>query len=521
MFNTTRIPCYLLLFISLCLYFTGGTISASVPKRITFEKEASKKNKYNVSFTYRVQEGNTIYSILQYFNPDKKDLSNLINKVKEMNPHIRNIDRIYPGQELKLPEEFKNNTANTTPFTDKYHQPVGNYETQKYTVKSGDYLIKVLKEEGGVSNKLIYNEYLELFQKLNPDISDFKKLKTGQEITLPTPVKKKKIASSKKNASRAEANKTTASRNQTLQGDKKVYPLEKVSDTKKYLALNMLKKMGFEFTVDKRIFLPANSTKWDELDSTNSPLAVAPWGEKYIFLFESNFPDSLIDEIRKEGITICKVGNNWDKAGLFQELEKKSEGRFIFWNRAETLIINSDSHVQEIQGDFVFVVNMSPKSYFVFTKTGPEAKKVSSILSGYLAKHNIRVFNLQEQYKKITAITTKHPLQKDLYLPNKSRSEVLSFFNKNNVKSKIELGKKIESGMNFLRALQKKELAEKKTLRIKCLKGSSNEILLNISATKLLKTDRNALLFPPALKGKKYLIALLNLYGYPAYVLSQ
>ncbi len=41
---------------------------------------------------------------------------------------------------------------------------------KKYIVKKGDSLTKLLKIIGGIPKNLIYNEYLFIFEKLNPHI---------------------------------------------------------------------------------------------------------------------------------------------------------------------------------------------------------------------------------------------------------------------------------------------------------------------------------------------------------------
>ena len=507
-------PLLFIVFFSLC---NTSVLSSSVPKRISFEKKIRKKSRHQLNFVYKVQKGNTIYSILRYFQPNKENFADLIKTIKDLNPQIKNIDKIYPGQKIRLPGKLNKNATPRDSFPNKYHQLVGNYRTKKYTVKSGDYIVKILQEEANLSRKLIFNEYLQLFKELNPNISNIQNLQVGQEITLPLPAKKNAQAKQSKTPpiSEAKENEQTSSYSE----DSKNFSFLEKADPNKYMALAMLKKMGFEFAKNKQLFLPSESNKWHRLDSSQNPLIVAPWGEKYIFLSES-LPQSLLKQIRKQEIIVCKVESSWNIKKLFSKIEKRSNKKIIFWSPRQTLLINKGEHVLEIQGDYVFVLNINPQSYFLFIKNKSEKTKISSLLSGYLAQENISVYSLEKKGKITKRLTKEHPSSDKLYIPVKSRSEILSLISKEKTKKKIKL-EKLQTGKNFLKSLQKKQLAHKKNLRLRCLKSSKNRIVINIRGTKLQSTQENLLLLPPAQQENKYLLSLLNLYGYPAFVLSK
>ena len=51
-------------------------------------------------------------------------------------------------------------------------------------IRQGDTLIQILKVQG-ISNKLIYSRYLDLFLELNPEVPNSNTLRVGQEVILP------------------------------------------------------------------------------------------------------------------------------------------------------------------------------------------------------------------------------------------------------------------------------------------------------------------------------------------------
>jgi hypothetical protein len=59
-------------------------------------------------------------------------------------------------------------------------------EVKEYTVSEGDYLIKVLRREFGLSDEIIYWAALKLIRELNPEVENFDILGQGQSIRIPS-----------------------------------------------------------------------------------------------------------------------------------------------------------------------------------------------------------------------------------------------------------------------------------------------------------------------------------------------
>ena len=55
----------------------------------------------------------------------------------------------------------------------------------EYVIKQGEYLARIMRKVYGVSDDLIFHEYMALVKKLNPGISNPNLIKPGQKLILP------------------------------------------------------------------------------------------------------------------------------------------------------------------------------------------------------------------------------------------------------------------------------------------------------------------------------------------------
>ena len=56
-----------------------------------------------------------------------------------------------------------------------------------YEVRPGDSLAVILREQAGVPDNLIFNEYIERFKALNPQVENVHRLRPGMLVYLPVP----------------------------------------------------------------------------------------------------------------------------------------------------------------------------------------------------------------------------------------------------------------------------------------------------------------------------------------------
>lgn len=115
---------------------------------------------------------------------------------KRLNPHIKNINMIRPGQAIDIPlRKLEHGTLPgqasgvvTIPFvTREKVQDLVRKHAQYYNVRKGDTVSKLLARKYGDYGTKSYNEGVKLFQTANPQVTNLDRIYAGQKIYLPDP----------------------------------------------------------------------------------------------------------------------------------------------------------------------------------------------------------------------------------------------------------------------------------------------------------------------------------------------
>ena len=124
---------------------------------------------------YVVQEGDSIDKIAQKV---LKNTSRRYTIIKELNPELKDLRKIYPGQTLILPVEEEGAQEMPKPA------PPQNNAVVSYQVKKGDSMSRILKRQLHVKEADI-PKTLKVVGQMNPGFTDFNRLSIGQTIMLP------------------------------------------------------------------------------------------------------------------------------------------------------------------------------------------------------------------------------------------------------------------------------------------------------------------------------------------------
>jgi len=144
---------------------------------------------------YVVQNNDWVYKIFrQKGELSAKDFREFINIFKRLNPHIHNIDRIRPNQNIIIPLKkiepgtFPNQSSGVVsiPFVtiSKLSDLIGSY-ANPYEVRKGNTISKLIAERFGTYGTKSYLEGIQLFKTINPQVNDINVIYTGQQIKLP------------------------------------------------------------------------------------------------------------------------------------------------------------------------------------------------------------------------------------------------------------------------------------------------------------------------------------------------
>jgi hypothetical protein len=146
----------------LSVFPAGSLWAAEGTAHLTFQKAAPGTEN---SQGYVIRSGDSVSRIIQKMGWGASRL----RLIRQLNPHIKDLNRIYPGQKLIL-----------TPPGERGAAP----EVSNYTAKEGDSITLIIISELQADPAEAIR-ILRLIKQLNPEITDFNKIYPGQVIKIP------------------------------------------------------------------------------------------------------------------------------------------------------------------------------------------------------------------------------------------------------------------------------------------------------------------------------------------------
>ena len=125
-----------------------------------------------------------------------RDFPMFLDIFKRLNPVVKNIDLIYPDQQLLIPlriiepntlegQETGTVTIPLITITNIPRQLQQN--SMNYVVQQGDSVSALIAKKFGRYTSRPYEEAIQIFKYLNPDIKDLNLIRVGQTINIPVP----------------------------------------------------------------------------------------------------------------------------------------------------------------------------------------------------------------------------------------------------------------------------------------------------------------------------------------------
>ena len=168
------------------VFFCGLSMAKEDAALITLKKTATSKQKF---YTYTVKKGDMISTIVRHIpNINEEDIKDNYKLIKNLNPDISNLDKLYAGQLLVLPgkplsdpgQKKSELKAKENAAAEPSAKPAGR---NTYTIMKGDTLIKLIYRE--LKIKTNTRQMFKVIQSLNPKIVDINRIYVGQTIILP------------------------------------------------------------------------------------------------------------------------------------------------------------------------------------------------------------------------------------------------------------------------------------------------------------------------------------------------
>ena len=146
---------------------------------------------------YVVQKDDWVFKLFrQRGEISHNDFPEFLNIFKHINPHIRNIDMIRPGQHILIPlKKLKKDSLPgqssgivTIPFVTISNLPdIIKPCSTEYMVQKGDYISRLIVQDYGSYGTKSYKEGIVMFRLINPDVVDLDRIYPGQKLYIPNP----------------------------------------------------------------------------------------------------------------------------------------------------------------------------------------------------------------------------------------------------------------------------------------------------------------------------------------------
>jgi len=279
-----------LMAILICLTFICRSAAAKEDTtQIILKKTAiSKQNVHK----YTVKKGDVISAIIRRIpGITEADIPDNYRIIKELNPQITDLNKLYVGQVLVIPGRDRREAGKS----EQHVMPTSTVpdvfsEIQTYTVKKGDSLIKiihrVLKIKGSQEEVA---KALSIIKSLNPQIINVNRIYTGQSIMMPGGKMQFTDANDAEQEIKQPENEQSSPLAELI--EKKQMPME----ARLSVIKQIITQMNGSITMTGKYYLPLPRTQMGQVTIDCSKIPVVEFDDKTTVLLdlENRINDSL------------------------------------------------------------------------------------------------------------------------------------------------------------------------------------------------------------------------------------
>jgi LysM repeat protein len=268
------------------LFIPSLSLSQEDTAHLVLKKKIGSKDRPSV---YIVQKGDSLSTIIRRkLGKPAAQSESVSRQVRKLNPQIRDVNRIYPGQKIALPQ--------LAAEPGKAH----------YIVNKGDTLSQILHDRLGITRSDLV-KWTALVKKLNPDLVSPDRIYAGQTLILPdkgseAPVPVEQTASpAETDAAKIEA---------------KIF---RPTDRDLGIIAAVVKRAGGTLIRDGKYFIPLTEQEHLAVDCTDIPMVELPDGSRVFLDFGRQIPDETAALVRSRwgNFTVLSDGGN---EGVFSVL---------------------------------------------------------------------------------------------------------------------------------------------------------------------------------------------------------
>ena len=360
---------------------------------------------------YVVQKGDWVTKLFrQKGDISHNDFPEFVNIFIRINPHIRDIDTIRPGQHILIPlKKLKKDSLPgqssgvvTIPFVTISNLPdIIKHHSTEHIVQNGDFISRLISRGYGLYGTKLYKEGIVLFRLINPDVVNLDRIYTGQKLYIPNPSLRNKpwykslFDSSGNIIIKPEPNSSPAKTPEpsipTVKQDNTSSPFAAIASI-----------LDAKFLNTGIYYFPRQKEVDYRLDLSSFPVIELKDNTKILLFIDKNINESDLNAIKSywSNVKIVPITN---KASTEQALESVLElfGKEAFKNK----ISFSDQGVKvEVRGKWIinqpYFAGKKKKPHLCITPIMDPIKRTPDLIARYLEQHDIIIKDFLKNFKK-------------------------------------------------------------------------------------------------------------------------
>ena len=421
----------------------------SETKTISFTKNVVVK-KYKIGEVqaepYMVEEGDNLWEILiNKYGINRRQFYFFCRMTKHLNPELKNAHKIVPHQVLLVP--FKYITHFNIPqegfrsvLLNLLSSQSSQISTEEYTFSEGEHLAQVLRDMYIIPDDLIFDRYLNLVKKLNPDLENIDLVKPDQKITLPSfssYLLSPKAASEPEKILEEESFKGEAQTEEASAGEEVVVAEKEAapvyldprfktiarktpsSDTLYMQSIaSIADVLQGELNRSGEFNIPLMKEGQITIDTSNFPVLQLTDRKKVLLNYGGRLPIVLTELLQSE-LSDFEVVNVKEHENIESVLDKilKVAGYFSL-DKSHNPFVIGDKIQFEITGDWVIYTDEFLKDVMVVNLIEKGSKPLDSDLKDYLYSYGVNLIDLymlnegekeEIDFPQKTAVSTYRP----------------------------------------------------------------------------------------------------------------
>ncbi len=355
---------------------------------------------------HTIRKGDHLWKILrEYYKMPDSDIAFYCKIAKAVNPAIKNIDTLYPEQDILVPYKYikgmQDNETGSVPQHDVEH-----------VFREGEHFGMVLRDRYHLPDHIIFSRNTAaLIREANPDIVSLDSIEDGQKVVIPAAVfnragyavPEKPQSEQSRPAAAASAEPEAVSEKappQTPDRPEKAAEPEADGGEKKMQTMMSNLVRSFKGTDNSSGMheFPVDESSTIKLDYSSFPVYEFPWGKKVLFDYGERMPAVVKDVIASEweNAEIVAVSEKDDMEGILDRVLDSCG--FFKVEKEGAYIANRDNIQLSVSGDWIVFKDAMMKNVFIINLVKDDRPSYNPALQTYIQDMGLQIVDIHERH---------------------------------------------------------------------------------------------------------------------------